>query len=186
MSKQVKSWIRSIFQWSCIKNLLGVRHSTKKGRHISEEGKYSHLPHQCPTSSVSLFKVAVFLVKFSSDSWNRLSDTKISIKGMGDPWKTSICKTKRTCLQLKYFFISCTGARSWAGTQFIIPSTYLLGLTQIELKYAWHTTVKTFSIFFSHLSTKLNFFKVKRKRREAVGIKSPALYQQDGYDPLPS
>ena len=40
--------------------------------------------------------------------------------------------------------------------------------------------------FFSHLSTKLNFFKVKRKRGEAVGIKSPALYQQDGYDPLPS
>ena len=43
-----------------------------------------------------------------------------------------------------------------------------------------------FFFFFSHLSTKLNFFKVKRKRGEAVGIKSPALYQQDGYDPLPS
>lgn len=107
----------------------GCQAQHKKGKTHQWRGQIQPLPHQCPTSSVSLFKVAVFLVKFSSDSWNRLSDTKISIKEMGDPWKTSICKTKRTCLQLKCFFISCTGARSWAGTQFIILSTYLLGLT---------------------------------------------------------
>ena len=64
VSKQVNSWIHSIIQKIHSKCLLGARHSTRKGGHIGEEGKYSHLPHQCPTSSVSLFKVAVFLAGF--------------------------------------------------------------------------------------------------------------------------
>lgn len=64
VSKQVNSWIHSVIQKIHIKCLLGSRHSTRKGGHTGEEGKYSHLPHQCPTNSVSLFKAAIFLVSF--------------------------------------------------------------------------------------------------------------------------
>lgn len=40
--------------------------------------------------------------------------------------------------------------------------------------------------FFHTLARSQTFLKVKGKKGEAVGVKFPAFYQQDEYDPLPS
>lgn len=123
-SKPIKSWIHSIIQYSCMKSLLGARHNARKGGHIGEEGKCSPMLHQYAISSVSLFKVAVFLIG-SSDKWKRLSDTKISIKEKGSLEKLPFVKPKEPAFNwnIYIFFISCSGARSWPDTQFIILST---------------------------------------------------------------
>lgn len=65
-------------------------------------------------------------------------------KEVEEPWENVHSQSKANLLQLKSPFISCTGARFWTDTQFITLSADLLGLTQIELKYAWHTAVKAF------------------------------------------
>lgn len=83
----------------------------------------------------------------SSHNWNKHFDNMISVKRrrgeeVEEPWEKVHLENKANLLQLKSPFISCTGARSWTDTQFITLSADLLGLTQIELKYAWHTAVK--------------------------------------------
>lgn len=122
----------------------------------------------------------------SSHNWNKHFDNTISVKRRSgeeveEPWEKVHLQNKAN-LQLKSPFISCTGARSWTDTQFITLSAGLLGLTQIELKYAWHTAVKA---FFHALAQSQTFHKVEGKGKGAVGVLFPVFYHQDEYDPLP-
>lgn len=113
-------------------------------------------------------------------------DTKTSIKERGsqEKCKTSTCKTKRTCLQLKihfYFLYRCQ-VLSRHPIYYSVNLLIRVDTNRAEICLTYYSQ----DFFFHTLARSQTFPKAKGKRGKAVGVKLPAFYQQDEYDPLPS